>query len=152
MGDIIGNIMKMLIALDTNVLVAGLSSRNGASNQILEHLLDGAFSLLATPALWLEYEAVLKRDIQRQRHGYSPEEVDLLLDTFAQFALPVRLHYLWRPQLRDANDEMVLELAVNGRAHALVTHNMSDFSEAAPRFGLRLQTPAEFLKLLESTL
>ncbi len=142
--------MKMLAALDTNVLVAGLSSRNGASNRILEHLLDGTFALLATPALWLEYEAVLKREQQLLRHGFSAAEVDVLLDTFAQFAVPVRLHYLWRPQLRDANDEMVLELAVNGQAHALVTHNTADFAAAAPRFGLRVLRPAEFLKLLES--
>jgi putative PIN family toxin of toxin-antitoxin system len=142
--------MKMLIALDTNILVAGLSSRNCASNRILEHLLDGAFTLLATPALWLEYEAILKRDVQR--HGFSAAEIDTLLDSFAQFALPVRLHYLWRPQLRDAGDEMVLELAVNGQAHALVTHNTRDFTAAAPRFSLRVQTPSEFLKLLESTL
>ena len=32
---------------------------------------------------------------------------------------PVRIHYLWRPQLRDPEDEMVLETAVNGRADAI---------------------------------
>jgi predicted nucleic acid-binding protein len=31
-------------------------------------------------------------------------------------AEPVPTHFLWRPQLRDPNDEVVLEAAVNGRA------------------------------------
>ncbi|KTT25240.1 putative toxin-antitoxin system toxin component, PIN family [Pseudacidovorax intermedius] len=141
--------MKPSVVLDTNVLVAGLSSRHGAANRLLHHLLDGAFVLLATPALWLEYEAVLKRDTIARMHGFSAAEVDTLLDTFAAFARAVRLHYLWRPQLNDAGDELVLELAVNGQADWLVTFNQADFARAAPRFGLRLATPAAFLSMLE---
>ena len=141
--------MKLAVVLDTNVLVAGLSSRNGASNRVLEYLLDGAFTLLATPALWLEYESVLKREAMLAKHGYATEEIDALLDAFAKFTVPVRLHYLWRPQLHDPGDEMVLELAINGQADALVTFNLRDFAVAAPRFGLCLRTPAELLKLLE---
>jgi hypothetical protein len=63
----------------------------------------------------------------------------------------VRLHarrevcFTWRPQLADAGDEMVLEAAVNGQAQALVTHNIADFAEAAPRFGLALLRPGELL-------
>jgi len=60
---------------------------------------------------------------------------------------PVHLYYLWRPQLRDAADEMVLETALNGRAQALVTFNGGDF-DAARKFALPVLTPAEFLKQL----
>lgn len=60
------------------------------------------------------------------------------------------MHFQWRPQLRDAADEMVLEAAINGQADALVTHNTGDFAEAAARFGLRIVTPGEMLKELKS--
>ena len=40
---------------------------------------------------------------------------------------PVETHFMWRPQLRDPADELVLEAAVNGRAEALVTFNRRDF-------------------------
>ena len=60
------------------------------------------------------------------------------------------MHFLWRPQLLDPKDEMVLEAAVNGRADALLTYNIRDFNEASVRFGLRLMRPAEFLRGLES--
>ena len=53
-------------------------------------------------------EAVLKRDSIARLHGFSAAEIDTLLDTFAAFARAVRLHYLWRPQLNDAGDELRL--------------------------------------------
>jgi len=57
------------------------------------------------------------------------------------------IHLLWRPQLRNPDDEMVLELAVAAGCDHIVTYNKKDFAEAR-RFGLRVTTPREFLKLL----
>jgi predicted nucleic acid-binding protein len=54
----------------------------------------------------------------------------------------------WRPQLPDPADELMLEAAVNGRAEALVTHNVVDFKSAAARFGVRTMTPGKLLKEL----
>jgi len=64
---------------------------------------------------------------------------------------PVRLAFLWRPSLRDPDDDMVLETAVNGHADALVTFNIRDFEDAAQRFGVAVMSPAEALVKLEST-
>ena len=69
------------------------------------------------------------------------------MDTLAAHVEPVHLSYLWRPQLRDPNDEMVLETALNAAADALVTFNTKDFADAASRFSLKLVTPAECIKL-----
>ena len=69
-----------------------------------------------------------------------------VLAALASAAEPVTIHYTWRPQLRDAGDELVLEAAVNGRADALVTYNVRHFAEAAARFGLRLARPVEVLE------
>lgn len=59
---------------------------------------------------------------------------------------PVEVRFLWRPQLSDANDEMVLEAAVNGQADALVTHNLAYFRVAGSRFDLAIMPPAELLR------
>lgn len=56
----------------------------------------------------------------------------------------------WRPQLGDANDEMVLEAAVNGRAQALVMHNVRDFAKGVDKFGVRVLRPGELPKELRS--
>jgi predicted nucleic acid-binding protein len=59
---------------------------------------------------------------------------------------PVELHFRWRAQVHNTNDEMVLETAVHGDAEALVTYNTADFSVAAERFGIPVLTPAQLLK------
>ena len=41
---------------------------------------------------------------------------------------------------------MVLEAAVNGRADALVTHNVADFAAARARFKIPVLGPAELLR------
>jgi putative PIN family toxin of toxin-antitoxin system len=102
--------------------------------------------LLATPPLFLEYEEVLKRAEQRLAHGLTLDEIDEFLAELAALVEPVDVHFRWRPQLRDANDEMVFEAAINGEADALVTYNVADFASAGDRFDVRIVHPAELLK------
>lgn len=135
------------VVLDTNVFVAVARSRNGASFALLAALRLNRFRLLVSVPLFLEYEAVLKRPEQLAAGQRNPAMVDAFLDALAIRAVPVHMFYLWRPQLRDAADEMVLETALNGRADALVTFNVNDF-DAAAKFALPVQTPAAFLQLL----
>lgn len=141
--------MKMRAVFDTNLLVAGLSSRRGASHALLRMAFDGRFVLLASPPLWLEYESVLKREDIRRLHTLNSQDVDDFLDAMTSVVEPVHLHYLWRPQLSDPKDEMVLETAINGQSNALVTFNVRDFEKAARHFVPRLMTPAQFLDYLE---
>jgi putative PIN family toxin of toxin-antitoxin system len=142
--------MKIRAVLDTNILVAGLSSQLGASFVLLTHALNQCFELVASPALWLEYEDVLKRREIMHLHGLAASDVDDILNTLAQVVTPVQSHFLWRPQLRDPNDEMVLEAAVNGQANYLVTLNGRDFEMATTRWQIKLMAPGLFLRLLEN--
>ena len=75
-----------------------------------------------------------------------PEEVDGFLAELAALIEPAEVHFQWRPQGRDPNDEMVLEAAINGGADALVTYNVRDFAGAAERFRILVLQPAELLK------
>jgi putative PIN family toxin of toxin-antitoxin system len=138
----------LYVVLDTNVLVAASRSRLGASFALLHALRLGRYKALASVPLMLEYEAVLKRPEQLQASGRSVVMTDAFLDAFSLCVEPVHLHYLWRPQLRDPADEMVLETALNGRADALVTLNVGDFNAAA-NFRLPVLTPGAFLQFLQ---
>lgn len=100
---------------------------------------------LVTTALFLEYEDVLKRAEQRLAHGLDNAGIDRFLGARASASEAVNVRYQWRPQLSDANDEMVFEAAVNGRADALVTHNIKDFKAAATKFNVRILLPADML-------
>ncbi len=132
--------------MDSSVVVSAFRSRLGASSRLLVLVENGRLVPLATPALFLEYEDVLKRPEQREASGLSLAEVNAALTALAALTEPVEVRFTWRPQLADPGDEMVLEAAVNGQADALVTHNLADFALAAPRFGLMLLRPGELLE------
>lgn len=134
------------VVLDSSVVVSAFRSRVGASSRLLGLVEDGRLVPLATPALFIEYEDVLKRPEQRAMSGLSLAEVDAALTALPALMEPVEVQFTWRPQLADPGDEMVLDAAVNGRVDALVTHNFADFALAAPRFGLMLLRPGELLE------
>src|SRR3984893_15640005 len=130
------------VVLDTSVIVAGLRSQLGASNRILTLVAERQLLPLVTTALFLEYEDVLNRPEQRLATGMAKEDVAKFLAALASAAEPVDVHFMWRPQLADPADELVLEAAVNGRASAIVTHNVRDFLTAASGFKIEVVTPS----------
>jgi putative PIN family toxin of toxin-antitoxin system len=143
----------MRAVLDTATVVAAIRSDAGASRRLLRAALErrrGFTSLVSVPLL-IEYEAVLTRVEHLKSAGLSAADIGVLLDALAAVSVPVQLAYLWRPALRDANDDMVLEVAVNGRADAIITFNVRDFSLAAKQFGLSILLPGEALIEVEKT-
>ncbi len=136
----------MRVVIDTAIIASAFRSRLGASNQVLLRVARGLLVPLATPALFLEYEEVLKRPEQRAASDLSLASVDAALAALAAAIEPVEIRFGWRPQLDDSDDEMVLEAAINGRAEAIITFNRRDFRRAAPRFGIDVLTPGEYLR------
>lgn len=127
--------------MDTDVVVAAMRSPAGASAAILRSIRQGQAKLLLSVPLAVEYEAVCQKAEQRVAAGLSESEVDIFVTAVIAMAEPVEMHFLWRPQLRDPNDEMVLEVAVNGEADALVTFNVRDYGNVPSRFGVDLLLP-----------
>lgn len=135
----------MKVVLDTDVIVAAMRSPAGASAALLRLVRDERVTMLANVALALEYEAVCSRPEHARAAGLSRADVNVFIDAVIALAEPVESHFLWRPQLRDPADEMVLEAAVNGGASAIVTFNVRDFGESAGGFGIALLTPSAAL-------
>ncbi|MFL6235391.1 MAG: putative toxin-antitoxin system toxin component, PIN family [Thermoanaerobaculia bacterium] len=133
------------VVLDTNVMVAALPSRRGASYQLLSLLGEGRFEIAVSVPLVLEYEDALARDLEGP---YSRQDIEDLLDFLCQVAHRQRIFFLWRPCLPDPKDDMVLELAVAAGCEAIVTHNTRDFV-GTERLGIRIDTPGSFLRTLK---
>jgi putative PIN family toxin of toxin-antitoxin system len=134
------------VVLDTDVLIAELRSDQGASRQLLLNVFDGNLEALVSVSLIIEYEAVLTRPEHLDASGLSRADVNEILNAYAKIATPVHLRFLWRPQLKDPADEMVLETAVNGVADRLITFNERHLSVAARKFGIKVVRPVDMWK------
>jgi predicted nucleic acid-binding protein len=112
--------------------------------------LDGVFELPASVPLIIEYEAVLTRPEHLAGSGLTSHEVNAVLDSLVKVSVPVHFRFLWRPQLKDPADEMVLETAVNGGADRLVTFNLRHLGTAASKFGIRAALPRDAWREIRS--
>lgn len=138
----------MRVIIDTSVLVAAARSRNGASYQLLSMLPSSDFEIALTVGLYIEWQAVLTRP----EHLPSGVTVDAALGFLGYLVSIAHLqdvHFLWRPFLRDPDDDMVLECAVASRSQFIVTHNIKDFKRTEA-LNVQAIRPADFLRLLRS--
>jgi predicted nucleic acid-binding protein len=101
------------------------------------------FEIALSVPLVVEYEDAAKR--MPEAKGLGPEEVDDVIDYLCSVAHLQEIHFLWRPVLRDARDDHVLELAVEAECKIIVTHNIKDFM-GTEAFGVEVVTPGEFLR------
>ncbi len=131
-------------------MVAAFRSDKGASRQLLLAALDKDFELLLSVPLILEYEAVLTRPEHLAASGLNMVDIRNVLNDLASIANQVTLAFRWRPALRDPNDDMVLETAINGAADAIVTFNIRDFGETSKMFNCAVLLPCQALQNLRS--
>ena len=103
------------------------------------------FAISVSVPLVLEYEDAAKRLIGTAT--WSERSIDDILDYICAVADHQEVLYLWRPFLKDADDDMVLEVAVAAGCDCIVTYNKADFRHAE-RFGLRIVTAKEFLEAI----
>jgi len=129
--------------LDTNVLVAAIRSRRGASFSLLSLLPEPRFRIALSVALYTEWHDVLLRP-EHLPPGMGPDDARAFLRYLASVAHLQEVYYLWRPFLRDPDDDMVLECAVASSSRFLVTHNQRDFQKITT-LGVEPVTPAQFL-------
>lgn len=104
-------------------------------------------SVVSVP-LVLQYEAVLKRQEHLQAAALQASDVDVILDALIACSRRVKLAFLWRPLLSDADDDMVLETAMNGSARCLISFNERDFRAGCDQLGLTLLSPSEALRVM----
>ena len=67
------------------------------------------------------------------------------MDFIASVCAYRKIDFLWRPYLRDPDDDLVLEVAVAGQVDAIVTYNQKDFA-GSDKFGIGVLSPLQFVK------
>ena len=136
---------KYKIVIDTNVILAGLRSRNGAAFKLLELLDSEKFYLNISVPLILEYESIISRNIDKL--AIDEKDMTDFLDYICLIGKKCSIYYLWRPYLKDPKDEFVLELAFNSESDFIITYNKKDFI-GIEKLGINVLTPKDFLQLI----
>ena len=131
------------IVIDTNILVSGLRSRQGMSYRLLSFLGGRLYRAVVTVPLVVEYEKSLCDP--RTEVPFSAVDIGKYLNYVCSVSDCRKVHFLWRPFLRDPQDDMVLEAAVCGQCEYIVTFNLKDF-RGIEKFGIVAITPGDFLK------
>jgi putative PIN family toxin of toxin-antitoxin system len=138
----------MKITLDTNIIYQALYSQSGASHAILRLIRAGEIQMALSIPVFEEYRDVLSRSKTQSELKLSEEEAEVVLDFIALIGVATPIRYLWRPNLRDENDNIFVELAVASGSEYLITRNIRDYTVGAElRFdSFRVMPPNEFMK------
>jgi putative PIN family toxin of toxin-antitoxin system len=142
----LGTVSKLRAVLDTNVLVAALRSRSGASFAIFQRLLRDEWTAILSNHLLYEYEEILKR--QAASLLVNLMDIDQILNAVSARAEEWSLTNDWEPVLTDPDDEPLVQLAHESRVMRIVTHNTRHLQPAAP-LGIQVLKPKEFLTMLQ---
>ena len=138
----------MNIVLDTSILFQALYSSQGASHAVLKLIRSGDLRLALSIPVFEEYCDVLMRNSSLMQFDLSKEDIQKTLDFIAFIGVKTDIHYLLRPNLRDENDNIFMELAFASDSRYIITKNIKDFTYR-PELKLeeiQIVSSSEFLK------
>ena len=125
---------KYSIVLDTNVIIAALRSKKGASFKLVSLLEYNKFILNISVPLILEYESIVVRELNHLK--INKKDLDIFLDYICTIGKKYDIYYLWRPFLKDPKDDFILELAYTSDSDFIITFNKKYF-RGAQEFGIK---------------
>ena len=135
--------MKPIIVIDTNVILSALQSNKGKSFELISKAGNDVFDFAISVPLILEYEAILKKHLDK--NIFSDSDIEDFIDYLCAVGSKTKIFYLWRPYLKDPFDDHILEVTIHSNAQTIVTFNEKDFHEAQ-NLGIKIFTPKEFLE------
>lgn len=136
---------KYKVVIDTNVFISSLKSNIGASYKLLFEVSKKKYEQNISPALIFEYESIAKKS--SINIALNESQIDSIIDMICKWSTKCQIFFLWRPFLKDPKDDFVLELAIESQSDFIITFNVNDF-KGVEKFGLKVITPKEFLKLI----
>jgi putative PIN family toxin of toxin-antitoxin system len=140
----------MNLVIDTNVWISALLNKDGASRQIIRLALLGEISPQISDSLFLEYESVMKRESIQKQCTLTIKEQEDLFQAFLSTCAYNEIFYLWRPNLKDKNDDFLVELAVASNSDYIITENTKDLKSSELHFDFKILTVKEFLQRSKS--
>lgn len=137
---------RLRLVLDTNVLVAALLTPGRTPDRALSAIFARGDVVLYDARLEAEYRAVLARPKFR---GIDPGRAEGLLAAVLSGAEDVGAVERWEGAMTDADDRAFVEVALGGRADAVVTGNARHYPT---QLSFAVLSPAALLERLGGSL
>ena len=136
----------MKIVIDTSVWISTLIKKDSKARELLRLVFQRKLHPQMSEALFREYEDVMERKKIQNLTPLSQFEQNELFEAYLSTCKYNEIYYMWRPNLKDENDNFVVELAVASGAEAIITYNVRDFKNAELIFKHKIITPEDFMK------
>lgn len=136
----------MKIVIDTSVWISALITRDSKARELLRLVFQAKLSPQMSESLFREYEDVMRRKKIQDLTPLSLLEQNELFEAYLSTCKWNEIYYIWRPNLKDENDNFVVELAITSGAEAIITYNIKDFKNAELIFKHKITTPEDFIK------
>ncbi len=136
----------MKIVIDTSVWISALITKDSKARELLRLVFYAKLYPQMSEALFREYEDVMKRKKIQNLTPLSSLEQNELFEAYLSTCKWNEIYYMWRPNLKDENDNFVVELAVASGAEAIITYNIKDFKNAELIFNHKIISPEDFIK------
>ena len=136
----------MKVVIDTSVWVSALIKKETYARDILRLVFQDTISPQISEPLFREYESIMVRKKIQALTILTKEEQQELFNAFLSKCHWNDIYFSWRPNLKDENDNFVVELAVSSASKAIITYNLKDFKNAELVFDHIITTPKKFIK------
>ena len=138
----------MKVVIDTSVWISALITKECGAREILRLVFQEKLIPQISEQLFREYESVMRRRKIQNLTILAKDEQQELFEAFLSKCKWNDIYYSWRPNLKDENDNFLVELAVASGAEAIVTYNTKDFKNSELVFDHIIITPEELIRRL----
>ena len=138
----------MKVVIDTSVWISALIKKESGARELLRLVFQDKIVPQMSEPLFRECESVMKRKKIQTLTILSKNEQHELLNALLSKCHWNDIYYTWRPNLKDEDDNFLVELAVASGSKAIITYNVKDFTNAELVFEHTITTPENFMKEL----
>ena len=131
------------LVIDTNVFISSLISKKGSPRKILDIVFDNKVDFFISAKILDEYKRVLSyKKLERFIKKEDREKLLTFIEKHAYFVVPQRTFKI----IKDEDDNMFLDCAVESKADYIITGNTNDFT-MSEFMDIKILTPTEFIML-----
>jgi len=136
-----------MIVLDTSVIISALYSKNGQSNKLLYHCLNGDIEYALTPLLLWEYIGKVEEKIDEKIFSITKKTANTIFNRLLEISNMIYQPILNRPILPDVSDDKILECAISSNSSHIITYNISHFPKTIlSQYYIKASLPKSFIR------